>query len=233
MSDDDVCRDVPEYVHEAKAKALLAEEQRLLAETRSVLAFAAQSEIELLQRQRTEAELLTSDRFHNVYRYTDTVDNNSVKKVIEQFETWSRLHKGDKPLPVELVIYSPGGTIVAGNALYDYFTEWKERPGHHLTTTARGYAASMGGILLQAGHVRNMGAESWLLIHEGSGGAIGSVGEIEDMVEWSKKLRDHLARILAERSTMTVTQIKRKWNRTDWWLDANEALELGFIDFIV
>jgi len=34
-----------------------------------------------------------------------------------------------------------------------------------------------------------MGAESWLLIHEGSFGAVGSVGQVEDTVEWVKKIQ--------------------------------------------
>jgi ATP-dependent protease ClpP protease subunit len=42
-----------------------------------------------------------------------------------------------------------------------------------------------------------------------------------------------LGHILAERSTMSLKQIERKWHRTDWWLDAREALELKFIDEIV
>jgi len=73
-------------------------------------------------------------------------------------------------------------------ALYDYVRGLR-RQGHHVTTSSLGYAASMAGILLQVGDKRIMGAESWLLIHEGSFGAVGSVGQVEDTVEWSRRSR--------------------------------------------
>lgn len=43
-------------------------------------------------------------------------------------------------------------------------------------------------------------------------------------------LQRRLLAILAERSTMTVTAISRRWLRRDWWLDAEDAVSLGFAD---
>ena len=55
----------------------------------------------------------------------------------------------------------------------------------------------MAGILLQAGDIRIMGAESWLMIHEISFGASGKIGEIEDTVEWVKKIQERVVKIFA------------------------------------
>ena len=46
--------------------------------------------------------------------------------------------------------------VIAGLALYD-FIQTLRRKGHKVTTVSYGMAASMAGILLQAGDVRVMG----------------------------------------------------------------------------
>jgi ATP-dependent Clp protease protease subunit len=141
---------------------------------------------------------------------------------------WSRKEPG---CPIEIRFNSPGGSVIDGMAFWDFLMSLK-RDGHHLTTVAIGYAASMAGILLQAGDTRVMYAESWLMIHEVSFGARGKIGDIEDTVEWVKKIQARVIDIFAERSRLSKAQIKRNWARKDWWLDARESLRDGFIDEI-
>ncbi len=88
----------------------------------------------------------------------------------------------------------------------------------------------MAGILLQAGDVRTMGRESWLLIHQAAFSALGSTYEIEDRVEWVKRIQDRILDIFADRSKLTKAQIRRRWHRKDWWIDSDEALKLGLVD---
>ncbi len=104
--------------------------------------------------------------------------------------------------------------------------------GHTLTTVTVGMAASMGGILLQAGDVRVASRNSVILIHEVATGASGKMTDLEDEVEFAKSLQKKLVSILAERSTMTAKQIENRWKRRDWWLSSDEALKLGFVDAI-
>ena len=49
-------------------------------------------------------------------------------------------------------------------------------------------------------------------------------------MEYVKKLQERILGILAERSTLSRRQIKTRWARKNWWLMADEALELGFVD---
>ncbi len=95
-----------------------------------------------------------------------------------------------------------------------------------------GMAASMGGILLQAGDKRVIGSESVLLVHEISFGAGGKIGEVEDEVAFAKMLTQRVLKIFANRTKMTARQIDAKWKRKDWWMDSDEALKLGFVDEI-
>jgi ATP-dependent Clp endopeptidase proteolytic subunit ClpP len=141
---------------------------------------------------------------------------------------WHRLEPGSD---IEIIFTSPGGDVISGLALFDYIQELRAS-GHKVTTKAQGYAASMASILLQAGDVRVMNAEAWLLIHEASFGAGGKLGEVEDTVEWVKKVSKRIKDIYAKRSSLTAPQIEQRWRRKDWWIDADEALKLGFCDEI-
>jgi ATP-dependent Clp endopeptidase proteolytic subunit ClpP len=163
---------------------------------------------------------------HHIYEFDGVVDGRSVGHCIEVLGSWSRQHPG---CPMTVYFNSGGGSVIHGLALYDYIQELKAR-GHHITTVGLGMAASMGGILLQAGNVRVMTSNSWLLIHEVSSGTVGKFSEIEDEVAFLKRLQRQLVAILASRSTLTQRQIMNRWTRKDWWLDAQEALVLGFID---
>src|SRR5690606_17844148 len=99
-----------------------------------------------------------------------------------------------------------------------------------VTTIVNGIAASMAGILLQAGSVRVMGTESWLMIHEVSFGAQGKIGEIEDTVSWVKMVQERVKRIFSDRSHLSVEEVEELWRRKDAWLSSEKALELGLVD---
>lgn len=176
----------------------------------------------------TRAEL-AKDEHHRVYVFDKQVGEASVTACIHKLAEWSR---NDPGCDIEIVFNSPGGSVIDGMALYDYICQVK-RKGHKVTTNTLGMAASMAGILLQAGDVRQMGSEAWLLIHEGSFGAGGSVGQVEDTVEWVKKIQLRILAIFASRSTLTAKQIQNRWSRRDWWLSSDDALKLGFIDEVV
>jgi ATP-dependent protease ClpP protease subunit len=61
---------------------------------------------------------------------------------------------------------------------------------------------------------------------------MGSASQLSDNLEFTKRLQTRLLEILASRSKMSVEEIAEKWERRDWWLDATEAHDLGFVDEI-
>jgi ATP-dependent protease ClpP protease subunit len=93
-------------------------------------------------------------------------------------------------------------------------------------------AASMAGVILQAGTTRTMGKNAFLLLHEGSMGASGDFGSVEDRVKFMKLLHEHILDLFAGRATVTKAFIRKNWNRTDWWMSSDEALKHGFVDEI-
>jgi len=222
--------------YKAEASKFKSEGDQAAAEARLKLAEAAEAEIELEVRKEKRAIEQTDNKYFHFYPFNDSVSGASVKACIDQLTKWMRL---DPSVDIEISFNSPGGEVIAGLALFD-FIQTVRAAGHHVTTSSIGYAASMAGILLQAGDRRIIGAESWLMLHEASFGAQGKTGEVEDRVEWIKRVQDRFLNIFAERcknadsatatKRLTKAQIKHKWTRTDFWVSSDEALAYGLVD---
>lgn len=222
---------------QARALQAQAEAAKFSSEASHAQLRAQEEEIELRQKQRIERELLALDGYNYTYRFTDAVSDKSVAAAVDKLTFWRRTAPGQ---PLEIVFNSPGGSVIAGMDLFDYIQELR-RDGHFVTTATRGYAASMGGILLQAGDVRVMGREAYVLIHEVATGTYGKIGEIEDEVKFMKKIGERVIDIFLSRAAQayeagTATKqltrglFTKSWERKDWWLNSAEALELGVVD---
>ena len=212
----------------ANAEKIRAETRKVKAEAESAEAKAKKEKIELEKLIKAEQKIKASDAENCLYRFNGAVDKTTVVKCRQKLTQWSRM----KPeCDMEIVFASPGGSITAGFELFDFIQQLR-RAGHKITTGSLGMAASMAGILLQAGDVRWIGHQSWILIHRASFGAIGKSFEIEDEVAWIKRIEERIINIFTTRSTLTSLKIKRNWDRKDWWINADEALEMGLVDEI-
>jgi ATP-dependent protease ClpP protease subunit len=178
--------------------------------------------------EREAADLMAGDDYHGVYRYVGGITETSVKLAMHFLTSWHRQHDG---ADIEIIFTSGGGDVISGMALFDFILDLRHE-GHRVTTSALGEAASMAGILLQAGDWRTMGAEATLMIHEATFRAEGKTGEHEDTLGWIKKVQERILKIFASRSTLTIDEIRAKWYRSEWYLDSDEALRLGLIDAI-
>jgi ATP-dependent Clp endopeptidase proteolytic subunit ClpP len=219
-----------------------AEAERHLAEARKLAAEAANAEheavIALLEREKAELKSRRerwADPYEDrIYRFTQVVNEQTVTACINALNAW---HREDPTCAMEVLFDSPGGSVVDGMHLYDHIIELRAA-GHRIDTRTRGMAASMAGILLQAGETRTMGAQASLMIHEASFGASGKIGDVEDTVEWVKKIQERILDIFATRcqaaptatKPLTKAALRNRWRRKNWWLDADEALRFGLID---
>lgn len=187
----------------------------------------AKAEIDLQNLIQKSAENAAAGAF--VYNFFEHVDGDSVGRCITELSNWSRLSPG---APMTIVFNTPGGLVMQGLALYDYL-KLLQLSGHHITTVALGRAASMGAVLLQAGNRRIVGPNAFVLLHEVSSGTWGKQSENEDSVAFSGRLQEKLIKILCQRSTIKPRSLRSRWKKTDWWLDADEAVKLGFADGIL
>ena len=204
-------------------------DQRTWAEIRRLQVETDRSIVELEALRRRELDGAADAARAHVYTFYSAVDAESVRECMAELGHWSRRDHGT---PITVIFNSPGGSVLDGLALFDYLRQLRSA-GHHVTTVALGRAASMGAVLLQAGDHRVIGENAFLLVHEVSHLSAGKVSEMEDNVEFTRRLQKRLLAILSSRSAMTEAQIARRWARKEWWLDAAEAVELGLADAVI
>jgi ATP-dependent Clp endopeptidase proteolytic subunit ClpP len=210
----------------ARTEKVRAETLRANSDAENARSMARVALLALEHSEREVAATLAGDEYHQVYRFSTGISDGSVKLAINALSQWNRLYPGKD---FEIIFNSGGGDVVSGMALLDFIFDLRAQ-GHKITTSTLGVAASMAGILLQAGDKRTMGREAWLMIHEASFRAEGKVGEVEDTVDWIKKVQERVLNIFAARSKMTVEEIREKWLRRNWWISSDAALELGLVD---
>lgn len=204
---------------------------------------------------REEDMILACDWNHHVYNFSDVVEPESVLQCMTQLNQWVRqnaaTYGNSKPLTIEIVFDSPGGAVFDGMHLFDY-VRWVRSQGHSITTVALGNAASMAGILLQAGTTRVIGAESMLVIHRPSETRFfdsASSDDMKDRHERLQKIEKRMLNIFATRAAEALYQrnqttsyddlyasttalIEKEWTKKDWWLDSDECLAYGLVDAI-
>jgi ATP-dependent Clp protease, protease subunit len=131
---------------------------------------------------------------------------------------------------ISLYINSPGGSTTAGFAIYDTIQYIKP----DVRTICTGMAASFGAILLLAGTKgkRYSLPNSEIMIHQPLGGARGQATEIEISAKRILKLREHINRIVSERTGQPVERVARDSDR-DYFMSAEEAKEYGIIDEVI
>ena len=140
------------------------------------------------------------------------------------------LESEDPTKDINLYINSPGGSVVAGMAIYDTMQYVK----CDVSTICMGMAASMGAFLLVGGTKGKRYAlpNAEIMIHQPSGGAQGQATEIKIVAEQILKTKEKLNKILAENTNQPIEVIERDTER-DNYMSAEEALAYGIIDKVI
>jgi ATP-dependent Clp protease protease subunit len=131
---------------------------------------------------------------------------------------------------IMMYINSPGGSVYAGLGIYDTM----QFVSPDVNTICTSLAASMGAVLLTAGHPGKRSAlpHARVMIHQPLGGAQGQASDIEITAKEIQKLKKELYEILAKHSGKDYDTIWKDSDR-DYWLIAAEAKEYGLIDEVL
>jgi len=155
------------------------------------------------------------------------VDDEIANRIVAQLLL---LSAEDSESDIRLYINSPGGSVNAGMAIYDtmQFIECD------VATYAMGLAASMGQFLLSAGEPgkRYSLPHAQILMHQPSAGVGGTESDIAIQAEQFRRHKRVMAELIAAQTGQTVERITADSDR-DRWFTAQEALEYGFIDYVV
>jgi len=185
---------------------------------------------ELVDAVRAQLRKEQADRLRDVYLIGD-IEKDTARACIERL----RELDNDSSRPITLFINSAGGNVTDGLAIHDAVRHIISR-GTEITIIVQGMAYSMGSIVLQAASDGRRLAfpHSWIMIHEPAKWAgWQSTTAAAQHLERLKQMQDQIYRILSSRSGKPLRQIIRDTKRTDFYLDAQSALDYGLIDNIV
>lgn len=172
---------------------------------------------------------------NHIYFYSDVDSDRSLAlmRTIRDTDAYlrnqqiTRCLEGQPLTPIWLHIHSPGGDMLAGFALSDQLRTIKTP----IYSVVEGYCASAATLISLACTKRFITPSSFMLIHQLSSWMMGSHEEFKDEVKLQEKLMAKAVAFYAERTGQTTEWIKESLLH-DYWMDANEAVERGFVDSI-
>ena len=144
---------------------------------------------------------------------------------------WNEEDKGTDPKdrkPIKIFINSDGGSVDAVMHVIDMILLSKTP----VITIGMCTVYSAGGLLLMAGHKRYIFSYTSCLIHDGSSGAIGSIGKLLDNLEFTKRLEEKMKQYILTRTRITQEIYDQNYRR-DWFLFSDEMIDFGVADEIV
>lgn len=139
------------------------------------------------------------------------------------------LRAEDPKKDISIYINSPGGYITAGLAIYDTM----QFMTYEINTYCIGMAASMAALLLMAGSKGKRYAlpHSRIMIHQPSGGIMGTSSDIELQAREILELKRICAQVMADKTGQPIAKILEESER-DFYMNPEDALRYGIIDKI-
>ncbi len=131
---------------------------------------------------------------------------------------------------IALYINSPGGVVTSGMAIYDTMQFIKPA----VSTLCIGQAASMGSLLLAAGHkdMRFATPNARIMVHQPSGGFSGQASDIERHAKDILKMKRKLNEVYVKHCGRTYEEVEQTLDR-DHFMSADEAKEWGLVDQVI
>ncbi|MCA0872214.1 ATP-dependent Clp protease proteolytic subunit [Seohaeicola saemankumensis] len=129
--------------------------------------------------------------------------------------------------PVDLRLNSPGGSVFDAVAIYNAL----KRHVGDITVWIDGIAASAASYIAMAGDQIVMPENAFLMIHDPSGLVMGTAEDMRAMAEALDKVKGSLVTGYVAKSGRPEEEIAELM-AAETWLDAQEALDLGFINRI-
>lgn len=167
------------------------------------------------------------DTGHRTIWLNEQIVPGTTQKLVD---TLLRFESAAPGVPIHLYIYSGGGCIGSGLAIINTM----QHISSPVYTYAIGHAASMAAVILAAGQRDHRYAlsGSFVMIHQASGGAGGTMENVRAMLAWQAKLDAESDLVLARACGRSEKEIQEA-SRVDNWMDAQEAKAFGLVDHIL
>ncbi len=160
--------------------------------------------------------------------------NISDQEYQKQCRQWA-IENGQDPspaklTPIEFFLSTYGGACYDGLALHDVL-ESSNTPVEVICT---GKIMSMGVIVALGAKVRKGYRNTTFMIHQVSGVSIGALRDMEETVAEVARINDMLFKVIKSKTKITEERLNQViQQKQDWFISAEEALELGILTEII
>lgn len=130
----------------------------------------------------------------------------------------------------ELIVHitTQGGRVDDAFAMHDLLTT----SGKKITTIGEGMVASSGTILLLSGTKRQLTKYSRVMIHNPYGSVEGDADQLQKAADEMQRCEERIQGFYADKTGTPASKFD-KWMKEEKYMDADEALELGFVTEIL
>nr|WP_283244955.1 head maturation protease, ClpP-related [Gehongia tenuis] len=139
------------------------------------------------------------------------------------------LKKQGQGKDITVKINSPGGDPFAACAIYEAFKEYRGK----VTVKVVGLAASAASVVAMGGDEILMAPGASMMIHKSWAYACGNEDELVEIIGELKAIDAGMIRIYALRTGRDEAAIRAMIADGDYWMDAQEAVKMGFADRII
>lgn len=172
----------------------------------------------------------------------EQVDQDSIQKIVSKiidindddeqlkFKLKAMYGVDYHPRPIKLYIDSYGGMVYQCLGL----TSVMDKSVTPIHTFVTGCAMSAGFMIAIHGHRKFCYSTTTFMYHQLSSGAFGELKTIEESVEQKKKLHKTLEELVLKKTKIGKKRLKEVYEmKQDWFMTAEEALEVGVVDEIL
>jgi ATP-dependent Clp protease protease subunit len=153
------------------------------------------------------------------------VDRNSIGEVMHELNRLSQI--GKKEDPIYLILYTPGGSVLAGLELINYMNTLR-RPVHSVAI----FAASMGFHILENSPVRYVTKYATVMSHRANAGFQGDIPQ-----QVTSRL-NHIIQLIGKMDEQVVSRTDGKFDkksyqeliRDEYWVVGDNTIKDGFAD---
>ena len=130
-----------------------------------------------------------------------------------------------KASKIDLHINSPGGDVFDGITIYNLI---KQHPAQ-VTTYIDGIAASIASVIAMAGDKIFMAENALFMLHNPAGMVFGEAADMRKMADLLDTVRDSISKSYVAKTGKTESEINALMD-AESWLDADSAIDMGFVD---
>lgn len=128
---------------------------------------------------------------------------------------------------ISIYINSPGGSVFDGLTIYSLL----QRHPAKITAHVVGLAASIASVIAMAADTIEISPQGKIMIHDAWGAGMGEAADLRKLADTLDRVTASIAEIYTERTGNPGAKV-RAMMRAETWMDAEDALSMGFADSI-